>query len=94
MIDEKTRAEVGELAVKAVQAAGYVNAGTVEFLRGDDGSFYFMEVNARLQVEHPVTEEVTGIDLVKAMIRVAAGEKLPWKQDDIERRGHSIECRI
>jgi acetyl-CoA carboxylase biotin carboxylase subunit len=94
VIDEKTRAEVGELAVKAVQAAGYVNAGTVEFLRGDDGSFYFMEVNARLQVEHPVTEEVTGIDLVKAMIRVAAGEKLPWKQDDIERRGHSIECRI
>ncbi|NIM01224.1 MAG: acetyl-CoA carboxylase biotin carboxylase subunit, partial [Acidobacteria bacterium] len=94
VIDEKTRAEVGELAVKAVQAAGYVNAGTVEFLRGDDGSFYFMEVNARLQVEHPVTEVVTGIDLVKAMIRVAAGEKLPWKQDDIERRGHAIECRI
>ena len=94
VIDEKTRAEVGALAIKAVQASGYVNAGTVEFLRGDDGSFYFMEVNARLQVEHPVTEEVTGVDLVKAMIRVAAGEKLPWSQDDIRPRGHSIECRI
>ena len=94
VIDAATRAEIGALAVKAVQAAGYVNAGTVEFLRADDGSFYFMEVNARLQVEHPVTEEVTGIDLVKAMIRVAAGEKLPWKQDDIACNGHSIECRI
>jgi acetyl-CoA carboxylase biotin carboxylase subunit len=94
VIDEATRAEVGALAIKAVQAAGYVNAGTVEFLRDDDGSFYFMEINARLQVEHPVTEEVTGIDLVKAMIRVAAGDKLPWKQDDIECNGHSIECRI
>ena len=94
VIDEATRREVGELAIKAVQAAGYVNAGTVEFLRAEDGSFYFMEVNARLQVEHPVTEEVTGIDLVKAMIRVAAGEKLPWKQDEIEASGHSIECRI
>jgi len=94
VIDEATRAEIGALAIKAVRAAGYVNAGTVEFLRDDNGSFYFMEVNARLQVEHPVTEEVTGIDLVKAMIRVAAGETLPWKQDEIECRGHSIECRI
>jgi acetyl-CoA carboxylase biotin carboxylase subunit len=94
VIDEKTRAEIGALAIKAVKAADYFSAGTVEFLRGADGSFYFMEVNARLQVEHPVTEEVTGVDLVKAMIRVAAGEKLPWGQDDIERRGHSIECRI
>ncbi|TDI48288.1 MAG: acetyl-CoA carboxylase biotin carboxylase subunit [Acidobacteria bacterium] len=94
VIDAATRAEIGELAIKAVMATGYVNAGTVEFLRDDNGSFFFMEVNARLQVEHPVTEEVTGIDLVKAMIRVAAGEKLPWKQDDIECRGHAIECRI
>ncbi|MCH7781373.1 MAG: acetyl-CoA carboxylase biotin carboxylase subunit [Acidobacteria bacterium] len=94
VIDAATRAEIGELAIKAGMATGYVNAGTVEFLRDDNGSFFFMEVNARLQVEHPVTEEVTGIDLVKAMIRVAAGEKLPWKQDDIECRGHAIECRI
>ena len=94
IFDEKIRAEVGEIAKRAVMAAGYVNAGTVEFLRGDDGSFYFMEVNARLQVEHPVTEEITGIDLVKEMIRVAAGEKLRWTQDQIECRGHSIECRI
>ena len=94
VIDEATRAEIGALAIKAVRAAGYVNAGTVEFLRDGDGSFYFMEVNARLQVEHPVTEEVTGIDLVKAMIRVAAGEKLPWKQEQIKASGHSIECRI
>ena len=94
VIDAATRAEIGEWAIKAVMATGYVNAGTVEFLRDDNGSFFFMEVNTRLQVEHPVTEEVTGIDLVKAMIRVAAGEKLPWKQDDIECRGHAIECRI
>ncbi|MEE8412593.1 MAG: acetyl-CoA carboxylase biotin carboxylase subunit, partial [Acidobacteriota bacterium] len=94
VIDAATRAEIGEWAIKAVMATGYVNAGTVEFLRDDNGSFFFMEVNARLQVEHPVTEEVTGIDLVKAMIRVAAGEKLPWKQADIECRGHAIECRI
>jgi acetyl-CoA carboxylase biotin carboxylase subunit len=94
IFNEEIRAEVGEIAKRAVMAAGYVNAGTVEFLRGDDGSFYFMEVNARLQVEHPVTEEITGIDLVKEMIRVAAGEKLRWTQDQIECRGHSIECRI
>jgi acetyl-CoA carboxylase biotin carboxylase subunit len=94
VVDEKTRAEIGELAVKAVQAAGYVSAGTVEFLRGDDGSFYFMEVNARLQVEHPVTEMVTGIDLVKAMIEIAAGGELPIAQDQLQLRGHAIECRI
>ena len=94
VVDAKTRAEVGKLAVQAVQAVGYTSAGTVEFLRGDDGSFYFMEVNARLQVEHPVTEMVTGLDLVQAMIRVAAGEKLPMTQEQLEMRGHSIECRI
>ena len=94
VIDEKTRAEVGQLAVKAVEAAGYANAGTVEFLRADDGSFYFMEVNARLQVEHPVTEEVTGIDLVKAQIRIAGGAKLAWSQDQIAAEGHAIECRV
>jgi acetyl-CoA carboxylase biotin carboxylase subunit len=92
--DAATRERIGELAIKAVQAAGYVNAGTVEFLRGEDGSFYFMEVNARLQVEHPVTEMVTGIDLVKEMIHVAAGRELPLTQGDIDLRGHAIECRI
>ncbi len=94
VVDAGTREKIGSLAVKAVQAAGYVNAGTVEFLRGADGSFYFMEVNARLQVEHPVTEMVTGIDLVKAMIDVAAGGELPLQQDEINLRGHAIECRI
>ena len=94
VLDEKERAHVGELAVKAVMAAGYECAGTVEFLRGDDGSFYFMEVNARLQVEHPVTEMVTDIDLVKAMISVASGNKLPVTQDQVQMKGHAIECRI
>jgi acetyl-CoA carboxylase biotin carboxylase subunit len=94
VVTPEEREKIGELAIRAVQAAGYVNAGTVEFLRGADGSFYFMEVNARLQVEHPVTEMVTGIDLVKAMLRVAAGEPLPFKQSDIRLSGHAIECRI
>jgi acetyl-CoA carboxylase biotin carboxylase subunit len=94
IIDAKERERIGELAIRACKAAGYVNAGTVEFLRGDDGSFYFMEVNARLQVEHPVTEEVTGIDMVRAMIEIAAGKKLAFTQDDIDMRGHAIECRI
>ncbi len=94
IVDPTTRARIGALAVRAASAAGYVNAGTVEFLRGADGSFYFMEVNARLQVEHPVTEEVTGIDLVKEMIRVAAGESLSLPQDRLELRGHALECRI
>ncbi len=94
VVDEETRATIGALAVRAVQAVGYTNAGTVEMLRGHDGSFYFMEVNARLQVEHPVTEMVTGIDLVKAQIRVSAGEPLPFAQHDVVLRGHAIECRI
>jgi acetyl-CoA carboxylase biotin carboxylase subunit len=94
VIDAPTRAKLGELALAAARAAGYVNAGTVEFLRGGDGSFYFMEMNARLQVEHPVTEEVYGRDLVKAQIRVAAGEPLPWTQDELVPNGHAIECRI
>jgi len=94
VVDAATRQRIGELAVRAVRAAGYVNAGTVEFLRGADGSFYFMEVNARLQVEHPVTEEVTGIDLVKAQLEIAAGGRLPIEQHELELRGHAIECRI
>jgi acetyl-CoA carboxylase biotin carboxylase subunit len=94
VVDAATRRKLGELAVRAVEAAGYVNAGTVEFLRGADGSFWFMEVNARLQVEHPVTELVYGVDLVQAQIRVAAGERLPFEQEELAPRGHAIECRI
>ena len=94
VVDEATRAELGRLAIAAARAAGYTNAGTVEFLRGEDGSFYFMEVNARLQVEHPVTEMVTGVDLVKAMIEIAAGGGLPLEQEEVGLRGHAIECRI
>ena len=94
VVTPEDRTMIGELAVKAAKAAGYSSAGTVEFLRGSDGSYYFMEVNARLQVEHPVTEMVTGIDLVRTMIEVAAGARLPFTQDDIQLRGHSIECRI
>jgi acetyl-CoA carboxylase biotin carboxylase subunit len=76
------------------RAVGYVNAGTCEFLVDADNNFYFIEVNARIQVEHPVTEMVTGIDLVKQQIRIAAGEPLPFRQEDVTVRGHSIECRI
>ncbi len=94
VVDTETRKKLGELAIAAGRAADYVGAGTVEFLRDSDGSYFFMEVNARLQVEHPVTEEVYGRDLVKAQIRVAAGEKLPWTQEEIQPRGHAIECRI
>jgi len=93
-IDAKTRAQIGDMAVRAAKACGYVSAGTVEMLRGDDGSFYFMEMNTRLQVEHPVTEMVYGIDLVKAMIEIAAGRTLPFSQGDLVPRGHAIECRI
>jgi len=82
------------MAVSAAKAVGYVSAGTVEFLRGPDGSFYFMEMNTRLQVEHPVTEMTVGLDLVRAMILIAAGQRLPIRQDDVEIRGHAIECRI
>jgi acetyl-CoA carboxylase biotin carboxylase subunit len=85
---------MGEVAVRAAQAAGYTNAGTVEFLLAPDGNFYFLEVNARLQVEHPVTEEVTGIDLVREQIRIAAGEPLGYDQSAIQRRGYALECRI
>src|SRR5690606_14877340 len=81
-------------ALKGARAVGYKNAGTVEFLVDKDDRFYFMEMNTRIQVEHPVTEMVTGIDLVKQQTLIAAGEKLPWRQEDIALRGHAIECRI
>ncbi|MCI8320269.1 MAG: acetyl-CoA carboxylase biotin carboxylase subunit [Dorea sp.] len=93
-LDEKLRQKMGEAAVKAAKAAGYVNAGTIEFLLEKNNNFYFMEMNTRIQVEHPVTEWVTGIDLVKEQIRIADGRKLSYSQEDVHLTGHSIECRI
>ncbi len=88
------RARMGAAAVAAAQAVNYVNAGTVEFIVDPSGAFYFLEMNTRLQVEHPITEMVTGIDLVKAQIRIAAGERLWFSQNDLSQRGHAIECRV
>jgi acetyl-CoA carboxylase biotin carboxylase subunit len=92
-IDAKQRRRIGERCVEACKAIGYRSAGTMEFLF-QDGQFYFIEMNTRIQVEHPVTEMITGVDLVKAQLRIAAGERLGYRQDDIEQRGHAIECRI
>jgi acetyl-CoA carboxylase biotin carboxylase subunit len=94
LLDEPARRRIGKAAVKACRAIGYRSAGTVEFLADDEGNFYFMEVNARLQVEHPVTEAVTGLDLVKEQIRIAAGGHLRIHQGDVRLRGSAIECRI
>ncbi|MDA1306442.1 MAG: acetyl-CoA carboxylase biotin carboxylase subunit [Acidobacteria bacterium] len=94
VLTDKQRKKLGATVVEAARAVEYANAGTFEFLLDDTGNFYFLEVNTRLQVEHPVTEFITGIDIVKQQIRVAAGEKLPFRQSDIEFRGHAIECRI
>lgn len=94
IISEEKRQRLGDAAVRAAQAVNYQNAGTIEFLMDPSGEFYFMEMNTRIQVEHPITEMVTGIDLVKAQIKVAAGEKLPYQQADITMTGHAIECRI
>jgi len=93
-LDPELRAAMGETAVRAMQAAGYDNAGTVEFLLDRDRRFYFLEVNARLQVEHPVTELVTGVDLVRQQILIAAGAGFALRQEDLAQRGHAIECRI
>ena len=94
VLDEKTRAAMGEAAVRLAKAANYYSAGTVEFLLDKDKNFYFIEINSRIQVEHPVTEMVTDTDLIREMILVAAGHKLSWKQEDIRMRGHAMEFRI
>jgi acetyl-CoA carboxylase, biotin carboxylase subunit len=93
-LDAETRTAVCDAAVRLVRAAKYTNAGTVEFIVEPSGKYYFIEVNARIQVEHPVTEMVTGIDLIKAQLRVAAGEKLPFRQEEVAHQGVAIECRI
>jgi acetyl-CoA carboxylase biotin carboxylase subunit len=93
-VSEETRKRICDAAVRAVKELGYVNAGTIEFLMDENQNFYFMEMNTRLQVEHPVTEWVTGLDLVKEQIRVAFGERLSFKQEEVERRGHALEFRI
>jgi acetyl-CoA carboxylase biotin carboxylase subunit len=94
IVDADMRRRMGEVAVRVAQAANYTNAGTVEFLVDEEKNFYFLEMNTRLQVEHPVTELITGLDLVHLQIRIAAGEKLPFTQDDLHIRSHAIECRI
>ena len=94
VVDETIRNQVGQLAIKAAEAVNYENLGTAEFLRIDDGTFYFIEINARLQVEHPVTELVSGLDLVKLQFDIANGEKLPFTQDQLKPNGFAIECRI
>ncbi|MGL4651114.1 MAG: acetyl-CoA carboxylase biotin carboxylase subunit [Caldilineaceae bacterium] len=94
LLDESLREQMGAAAVAIARAAGYSNAGTMEFLVDPERTFYFLETNARLQVEHPVTETVTGLDLVKLQIRIAAGEPLPFTQQDVRLRGHAMECRV
>lgn len=94
VLSEEMRKKMGEAAVKAAKAANYTNAGTIEFLLEKNNQFYFMEMNTRIQVEHPVTEWVTGIDLIKEQLRIAEGKKLDYRQEDIQITGHAIECRI
>ena len=94
VVDEAKREEIGELVVKAAEAVDYTNLGTAEFLRADSGDFYFIEINARLQVEHPISEMVSGLDFVKLQLDIANGEPLPFKQKDLKMNGYAIECRI
>jgi acetyl-CoA carboxylase biotin carboxylase subunit len=94
LVDANMRRRMGEIAVRVAKAANYTNAGTVEFLSDQQKNFYFLEMNTRLQVEHPVTELITGLDLVHLQIRIAAGEKLPFTQEQVQIRGHAMECRI
>jgi len=93
-LTDELRARMGETAKRVIRESGYTNAGTVEFLLDNNKNFYFLEVNARIQVEHPVTEFITGIDLVKLQIQIASGEPLPFRQEDVQQKGHAIECRI
>ena len=94
VIDDKLREKMGDAAIKAAKKVGYTSCGTIEFLVDKNKNFYFMEMNTRIQVDHGITEERTGIDIVKEQIRISAGEKLKIKQKDVEFRGHVIECRI
>ncbi|MBI5186885.1 MAG: acetyl-CoA carboxylase biotin carboxylase subunit [Nitrospinae bacterium] len=94
ILNDSLRKKMGAAAVNALKSNGYKNAGTVEFLLDENGDFFFIEVNTRIQVEHPITEQVTGIDLIKEQIKIAAGEKLQFTQDDIKIKGHSIQCRV
>ena len=94
VVDKKTRFKIGDIAVRAAESVDYLNAGTAEFLRDEKGNFYFIEVNSRLQVEHPVTELITGIDLVKLQIKIACGDEIPFKQSDLNFNGSAVECRI
>ena len=91
---QELRKQMGEVAVKAAKSINYKNAGTIEFLLDKYGKYYFMEMNTRIQVEHPITEMITGVDLIKAQIMIASGQVLPYKQEDIKIQGHAIECRI
>jgi acetyl-CoA carboxylase biotin carboxylase subunit len=93
-LNKRLRDRMGAIAVQAAQAVGYTNVGTIEFLLDAQGHFYFIEMNTRVQVEHPITEMITGIDIVQAGIRAASGEPLPWRQRDITFSGHALECRI
>ena len=93
-LDSKLRKKIGDLVIKGVKAAGYRSVGTIEFLLDKEMNYYFMEMNTRIQVEHPVTEMVTGIDLIKEQIKIAAGEKLKIRQEDVRMTGAAIECRI
>ncbi len=94
VLDAETREKMGDISVKICKVINYVNAGTIEFLVDDNKNFYFMEMNTRIQVEHPITEMITGIDLIKEQIKIASGHKLSFTQDDVKINGHSIECRI